>query len=48
METMKNSKKVVVIGGGFIGVEVSDEISKYGGLDVTICELLPYCLQLAL
>lgn len=47
IETMKTSKKVVVIGGGFIGVEVSDEINKRGGLDVTICELLPHCLQLA-
>jgi NADH oxidase (H2O2-forming) len=47
METMKTAKKVVVIGGGFIGVEVSDEINKRGGLDVTICELLPHCLQLA-
>jgi NADPH-dependent 2,4-dienoyl-CoA reductase/sulfur reductase-like enzyme len=46
-ETMKSCKKVVVIGGGFIGVEVSDEINKLEGLEVTICELLPHCLQLA-
>jgi NADH oxidase (H2O2-forming) len=45
--TMKNAKKIVVIGGGFIGVEVSDEINKIGDIDVTICELLPHCLQLA-
>ena len=46
-DTMKSSKKVVVIGGGFIGVEMSDEMNKTGNLDVTICELLPHCLQLA-
>ena len=36
-----------MIGGGFIGVEMSDEMNKMGNLDVTICELLPHCLQLA-
>jgi NADH oxidase (H2O2-forming) len=36
-----------VIGGGFIGVEVSDEINKLDIHQVTICELLPHCLQLA-
>jgi pyruvate/2-oxoglutarate dehydrogenase complex dihydrolipoamide dehydrogenase (E3) component len=46
-DKMKASKKVVVIGGGFIGVEMSDEMNKMGNLDVTICELLPHCLQLA-
>lgn len=46
-EVMKSVKKVVVIGGGFIGVEVSDEINKMEDMDVTICELLPHCLQLA-
>jgi NADH oxidase (H2O2-forming) len=46
-DKMKSSKKVVVIGGGFIGVEMSDEMNKTGNLDVTICELLPHCLQLA-
>jgi NADPH-dependent 2,4-dienoyl-CoA reductase/sulfur reductase-like enzyme len=45
--TMNKAKRIVVIGGGFIGVEVSDEINKIGDIDVTICELLPHCLQLA-
>jgi NADH oxidase (H2O2-forming) len=44
---MKGSSNIVVIGGGFIGVEVSDEINKLGTHQVTICELLPHCLQLA-
>ncbi len=36
---------VVVIGGGFIGVEFSDQFRKRG-LNVTIIEMLPHCLQL--
>jgi NADH oxidase (H2O2-forming) len=39
-------KKVVVIGGGFIGVEMADELVKVGK-DVTIVELLPHVLSLA-
>jgi NADPH-dependent 2,4-dienoyl-CoA reductase/sulfur reductase-like enzyme len=46
-QVVSSVKRVVVIGGGFIGVEISDEINKVGGLDVTICEILPHCLQLA-
>ncbi|MBN2557601.1 MAG: FAD-dependent oxidoreductase [Clostridia bacterium] len=36
-------KKVVVIGAGFIGVEVSDELNKIGK-DVTLIEILPNIL----
>lgn len=43
---LKNCKKIVTIGGGFIGVEVSDEITKMGK-DVTIVEILPHVLGLA-
>ncbi|MFC1944539.1 FAD-dependent oxidoreductase [Chloroflexota bacterium] len=39
-------KRVAVIGGGFIGVEVADELNKRGK-DVTIVELLPHILNLA-
>lgn len=39
-------KKVVTIGGGFIGVEVADEINKLGK-EVTIVEILPHVLALA-
>jgi len=38
--------KIVTLGGGFIGVEVSDEIRKRGK-DVAIVELLPHLLGLA-
>ena len=44
---VSSAKHIVVIGGGFIGVEISDEINKLDGLEVTICELMPHCLQLA-
>jgi len=43
---LKECKKVVTIGGGFIGAEVSDEINKLGK-DVTIVEVLPHVLGLA-
>jgi len=46
LNIIKGLKKVVVIGGGFIGVEVSDELSKTD-MDVTIVEILPHILSLA-
>jgi len=48
MQTMvSSSKRIAVIGGGFIGVEFSDECNKEGSHEVTVLELLPHCLQLA-
>ena len=38
-----NSNKIVVVGGGFIGVEISDELNK-AHKDVTIVEMLPHVL----
>ena len=46
MEKLGDCKKVVVIGGGFIGVELADEINKLGK-EVTIVEMLPHVLGLA-
>ncbi len=46
MTELEACEKVVTIGGGFIGVEVSDEIHKRGK-SVTIVELLPHILGLA-
>ncbi|HCL57572.1 MAG TPA: pyridine nucleotide-disulfide oxidoreductase [Spirochaetia bacterium] len=43
---IKESKNVVVIGAGFIGVEMSDEINKMGK-NVTLVEILPNILGLA-
>ena len=46
LEKLQHLQKVVTIGGGFIGVEVSDEIVKLGK-DVTIVEILPHVLGAA-
>jgi len=45
IKKLEKMKDVVIIGGGFIGVEFADEFKKRG-LNVTIIELLPHCLQL--
>jgi NADPH-dependent 2,4-dienoyl-CoA reductase/sulfur reductase-like enzyme len=46
LNKINNCKKIVIIGGGFIGVEVSDELNKRGK-DVTIVEILPHILRVA-
>lgn len=43
---LKDCKKVVTIGAGFIGVEISDELNKLGK-EVTLVEKLPHVLGLA-
>lgn len=43
---IKNLKEVVVVGAGFIGVEVSDELKK-AGKKVTLVEKLPHILGMA-
>lgn len=43
---LQQFKKVVVIGAGFIGVEISDELRK-SGKDITLVEKLPHVLHLA-
>ncbi len=43
---LEAAKKVVTIGAGFIGVEISDELNKTGK-DVTLIEKLPHVLGLA-
>ena len=45
-EQLKNLEKIVIIGGGFIGVEVSDELNK-AGKDVTVVEILSHILTMA-
>jgi len=44
---LTTARDVVVIGGGFIGIEFGDEIHKAGDKNVTIVELMPHCLSLA-
>ncbi len=41
---IKLCKNVLVIGGGFIGVEFADELSKLKGINVTLVEMLPHLL----
>ena len=43
---IKDCKKIVTIGAGFIGVEISDELTK-AGKEVTLIEKLPHVLGLA-
>lgn len=45
-EKINNYKKIIVIGGGFIGVELSDELTK-AGKEVTLVEILPHVLEMA-
>lgn len=46
-EWLKQAEDVVVIGGGFIGIEFGDEINKSGDKNVSVVEMLPHCLMLA-
>ncbi len=41
-----SAKKIAVVGAGFIGVELSDELNK-SGYEVTLIEKLPHILNLA-
>jgi pyruvate/2-oxoglutarate dehydrogenase complex dihydrolipoamide dehydrogenase (E3) component len=47
LDSLKDAREVVILGGGFIGVEFADEIKKNRDVKVTIVELLPHCLMLA-
>ena len=46
-QELESAKDVVVIGGGFIGIEFGDEINKMGNKNVSIVEMMPHCLMLA-
>ncbi|MBN1972458.1 MAG: FAD-dependent oxidoreductase [Sedimentisphaerales bacterium] len=41
IEQVKKAKNVMILGGGFIGVELADEISKIKGINVCLVEMLP-------
>lgn len=43
---LEKAKKIAVIGAGFIGVELSDELNKHG-FDVTLIEKMPNILNMA-
>ena len=44
---LESVKNVVIVGGGFIGIEFADEINKLGDKTVTVVEIAPHCLSLA-
>ncbi len=46
-EKLNTAKKVVIVGGGYIGAELSVLIRKRG-VDVTVIEMLPHCLMATL
>ena len=45
LQSINSAKHLVVIGGGFIGLEFADECRKRG-LDATVVEMLSHCLSL--
>jgi len=47
LNVLDGTKDLVIIGGGFIGLELADECKKRGIANVTVIELLPHCLLLA-
>jgi NADPH-dependent 2,4-dienoyl-CoA reductase/sulfur reductase-like enzyme len=46
-KSLETAKRIVIIGGGFIGIEFADEINKIGGKQVTVIEMEANCLNLA-
>ncbi|MEM0076587.1 MAG: FAD-dependent oxidoreductase [Thermoproteota archaeon] len=44
-KALRGANKIVIIGGGFIGVELADDLSNLKK-DITIVEMLPHCLLL--
>lgn len=44
LEVLNEVHDVVIIGGGFIGLEMADECRKLDGLQVSVVEMLPHCL----
>jgi NADPH-dependent 2,4-dienoyl-CoA reductase/sulfur reductase-like enzyme len=48
LQKMNGVRDIVIIGGGFIGVEFADECRKREGVNVTVVEMQSHCLQLAM
>ncbi len=44
---LETAQDVVIIGGGFIGIEFADEINKADDKNITVVEIMPHCLALA-
>jgi len=43
-EAALKSKKVIIIGGGFIGIEFAEELSRIKNLEINIVEMADHCL----
>jgi len=48
LNMMNEVKDVIIIGGGFIGMEFADECRKGRDVNITVIEALPRCLQMAM
>lgn len=46
-EKAREAKNIVIVGGGFIGAEFADELSKIKGLEVHLVEVMPKMLYTA-
>lgn len=46
-DTAQKAKNIVILGGGFIGVELADELSKGAGVKVHIVEMMPKLMETA-
>ncbi len=44
LQKIKESKRIIILGGGFIGVEIAEQISKYPDKEVYLIEKEKYCL----
>lgn len=45
MSTIDRIQDLVIVGGGFIGIEFASECRKKRGLNVSLVEVLPHCLM---
>ena len=48
LSKVNDAKDIVIIGGGFIGMEFADECRKGRECNVSVVEMLPRCLQMAI
>jgi NADPH-dependent 2,4-dienoyl-CoA reductase/sulfur reductase-like enzyme len=46
-QRLEQSRDVIIIGGGFIGIEFADEIKKMGEKNVKVIEIAAHCLSAA-
>jgi len=46
LDEVNKSKDMVIIGGGFIGMEFADECKKNRDINISVVEMLPHCLML--